>query len=121
MKMYELEDIEFLKGDEKKKAYKFSASGEKWIMLEIKKGESAGDHYHKGLVKVKTPEVSVVLKGKIRYDLTDVKTGKKESVIVEAPKIIKIPPFVQHKVTALEDSMFIEPTSDDVGKDRFEM
>ncbi|MFH1506454.1 MAG: hypothetical protein ABIE94_05715 [archaeon] len=119
--MYELEDIEFVKGDENKKVFRFSASGDKWIMLEIKKGQSAGNHYHKGLVKVKTPEVGIVIKGKLEYELTDVKTGKKETVVVEAPKIIKIPPFVQHKLTALEDSMFIEPTSDDVMKDRFEM
>jgi len=120
--MYELEDLELWKDRPEKIVYKYSVSGDKWVYLELKKGCVAGEHYHKGNLKIKNPEVNIILKGMIEYTLKDVRTGKIEKVVVKAPKIIKIKPFAYHELKAIEDSMFLEPYDKEVSKkDRFEL
>lgn len=119
--MYKIEELEKWKENPEKTVYMFTASGEKWIFLELRKGSVVGEHYHKGLVKTKNPEINIVLKGKIEYTLKDVKSGKTKTVVVEAPKIIKIMPFVNHVLKALEESSFLEPFDEEQLKDRFEL
>lgn len=119
--MYETAELEKWKDKPEKTVYRFPASGEKWIFIELRKGCVAGEHYHKGLAKTKNPEINIILKGKAEYALKDVKSGKTETVVVEAPKIIKIMPFVYHKMKAVEETLLLEPFEEEQMKDRFEM
>lgn len=115
--MYTLEKMEKWKDADGKIVYKyFEGQSKQWISVFLKKGCVAGHHYHKGTQEVKNPEIGVVLTGKLKYKLKHVETNETEDVIVEAPSIIKIYPFVYHEVEAMEDSLFIEPF-DGGGKD----
>jgi len=76
--MYQIEELEKWKDKPEKIVYRYSASGDKWICLILKKGCVAGEHYHKGLVASKNPEINIILKGKVEYYLKDLKSGKPE-------------------------------------------
>jgi len=117
--MYKIKDIEKVKDKDGKKVFRFPLKAEQWIVLELKKGTIAGEHYHKGISPVKNPEVDIILKGKLKYTLKDIKTGKQEEVIVNAMQMIEILPNVYHVVEALEDSQFIEAF--DEAQDRWEL
>jgi len=120
--MYQIEELEKWKDKPEKIVYRYSASGDKWIYLILKKGCIAGEHYHKGLVASKNPEINIILKGKVEYYLKDLKSGKTEKVIIEAPKIIKIYPFVYHEIKAIEETLFLEPFDEEaVKRDRFKL
>jgi len=120
--MYTLKELDLWKDKPEKKAYRYEVSGNKWVLLELFKGNIAGEHYHKGLVKIKNPEVNIVIKGKIKYKLIDVNTKEEKEIIVEAPKIIEIHPNTYHELEAIEDSTLIEPYEEDIkSKDWWEL
>ena len=112
--MFKLKELDLWKDKPEKKAYRFEAEGTKWVLLNLFKGKIAGEHYHKGIVKLKNPEVNIVIKGKIKYKLIDVNTKEEKEIIVEAPKIIEIYPNTYHKLEALEDSILIEPYEENI-------
>ena len=115
--MYKIEDLKKLKENAEKVNYQFLVSGDKWMLVNLKKGTVAGHHHHKGLVKTKNPEIAILIKGKIEYFLKDVNSNETTKFVVEAPKIIKINPNVYHELKALEDVSFIEPQSEGDEKD----
>jgi quercetin dioxygenase-like cupin family protein len=118
--MYTLEDLEKWKDRPEKTVYRYSVGGDRWVLIELRKGCTAGEHYHKGLLASKNPEVNIVLKGKMEYFLRDVNSGKTQRLVVEAPKIVKIEPYVYHELKALEESFFLEPFDEEAPKkDRF--
>ena len=119
--MYKIKSLELWKDKEGKKVYKFPFKTEKCILIEAKKRTILGEHYHKGTVETKNPEVNVVVKGKAKYTLKDVRTDEQTEVIVEAPSIIEIYPFAYHTIEALEDLSFLEPFDEEaIKKDRFD-
>ena len=119
--MYTLKDLDLWKDKDGKKVFKLDIPMKKWIFLTLEKGNIAGEHYHKGTVKIKNPEINIVLRGKARYKLIDVNTKEEKEVIVKAPKIIEIHPNVQHEFEALEDFYMIEPFSEEALEDRWEL
>lgn len=119
--MYALKDLFKWKDKEGKKVYKLHIPMEKWIFLTLEKGKIAGEHYHKGTVAIKNPEINIVLSGKIKYKLVNIETKEEKEVIVEAPKIIEIHPNVYHEFEALEDCSLIEPFDEEYIKDRWEL
>ena len=118
--MYKIKSLEKWKDNDNKKVYKFSDKLSKWILIELKKGAVAGEHYHKGIVAAKNPEINIIIKGKAKYSFKNIKTNEKREIIVEAPSIIEINPFVYHVIGALEDLSFIEPFDEEAIKDRFD-
>ena len=112
--MYTLKDLDLWKDKPEKKAWRYEIEGKKWVLLELFKGCVAGEHYHKGLVPLKNPEVNIIIKGKVIYRFMDVNTKEKKEVIVEAPKIIEIHPNIYHEFEALEDTTLIEPYEDNI-------
>lgn len=118
--MYEIEELEKTKDRIDKTVYQYHLKGQSWTFLKLRQGCIAGEHYHKGLSPLKSPEVNVVLEGKIEYFFKDLQTGKIKKVIVSAPKLVKIKPFVYHELRVLEDSLLLEPFDENSAKDRFE-
>lgn len=118
--MYLVEPLEKWKEVKGKTVFKFEVPGTQWIFLNLEKGHSAGDHYHKGLHPIKKPERIVILSGKLKLSLKSVKTQETEDIILEPPCVVSIEPYIVHTFTALEDSSFIEPFSEEALSDRFE-
>lgn len=119
--MYKIKELEKWKDKDGKKVYKLDIPMEKWIFLILKKGKIAGEHYHKGTVPIKNPEINIILSGKVKYSFIHVETKEEKEIIVEAPKIIEIHPNVQHTLEALEDFTMVEPYSEEGLKDRWEL
>ena len=121
--MYKIEELELYKKTNEKTPHIFNVSGDSWILLNLKKGCEAGSHYHEGKSKLKDPETMIIIKGKVQFFLRDIKTNEEKEFVVEAPKIVKINKNIWHKILALEDLTFIEPTSkeaiDDIVKVEF--
>lgn len=107
------------KDTSEKTAYQYQVDDEKWVILKLKKGAVAGEHYHKGTSKLKNPEVLVQICGKAEYFFKDIKTGKSEKLLVESPNIIKIKPNIYHEMRAIEDIILLERY--DESDDKFEL
>jgi quercetin dioxygenase-like cupin family protein len=116
-KMYEIIDLETRKKDETKSSYYFEVKGKQWMLITINKGKIGGEHYHKGESELKNPEIAVIIKGKAEIYLKNIITNEEKTIIVEAPKILKIQPNVYHEIKALEDFTFIEPYDETSLKD----
>jgi len=114
--MYEIEDIEKYRDKIDKKVYRFNLEAQEWILVNLKKGTVGGQHYHQGIARLKNPEITVFVSGKIEYTLKDLANNKIEKFIVDSPKIIKIYPNVFHELRAIEESFFLEPYDDESEK-----
>ena len=79
-----------------------------FIMGFREEGSVAGNHYHKGNSYSKNPQVILLSTGKIRLDLENLKTGEKQTFEIQAPKWIKVYPYVWHVITGLTDFSFLE-------------
>jgi dTDP-4-dehydrorhamnose 3,5-epimerase-like enzyme len=119
MAMYEVEDVEKWKDIPEKVIYRWNLEGTRWILVNLKKGNMGGQHYHRGFSHVKNPETTVFISGKIEYSLKDLETGETTKVTLDSPKILKIHPGVYHELKALEESFFLEPFDDASENDKF--
>lgn len=117
---YIIEPFEEWKKAPGKASYKFAVESDRWTFIELKKGITAGKHFHKGNAKKKNPEEIIIIKGKGEFLFRDLETGKEEKVVVESPVIVKIYPNVYHELKALEDCYFIEPYSEEGLNDVFD-
>ncbi len=81
----------------------FLSFGNKKInLIEIKKGFSRGGHFHDFHTS------HYLVSGKVRYQETDVDTGRKSSRMIDAPAVINVPKKIAHLLTAIEDTLFLE-------------
>lgn len=119
--MYEIIELEKWKSTPEKVVIRYSYPGEGWVLISLKKGASAGHHYHKGLSKIKDPERMVIISGEIELYLKDVNTSEEKKVIVKENSMVKIKPNVYHEVKAVKDTIFLESFSDEAKDDRFEL
>ena len=119
--MFEIEEIKKIKDRKDKTAYQYYLQGENWTLLKFKKGCILGEHYHKGISKLRNPEVNILLEGKAEYYFKNIENGGTEKIVIDAPKIIKIKPFIYHEVKALTNSLLIEPFDEESSRDRFEL
>ena len=83
-----------------------------------KAGSICGQHFHNG-GSGKNPEIIYLLYGSISIEWRDINNKEKLHKMenIEAPSIIKIYPFIWHKVIILKDSVFIELNSLKEGKE----
>lgn len=78
------------------------------VLVDRIKGSISGEHYHKGKIKMKNPEVVVLCKGKAELYVKNIKTSEKCRKIIIAPSIIKIAPFLYHSARALSNIVLLE-------------
>ncbi|MBU1039057.1 cupin domain-containing protein [Patescibacteria group bacterium] len=105
----EIEKVPLWKEDERGKAYQFSTRESSfYIALYRRKGTTSGDHYHKGTIKSKSPEIFYFIDGKAELHLKDQKSGLEERHIIEPGTKIQIPPNIYHSFRALTDIILIE-------------
>ncbi len=116
-----IEKLEKWKDEEGKKVYNFKIESEGFILVTLKKGAVAGEHYHKGEARVKNPELNILTRGKAKYTLVDVNTKEEKIIIAEAPAKVIVEPYTYHVVEALEDLELIEPFDEEAKKDRYEL
>lgn len=62
------------------------------IFVKINPGKKRGNHYH----KERTDYLYIIGEG--RLELEDMKTGEKEDIYVEEPRLIIIPPLIKHTI-----------------------
>lgn len=82
------------------------------IVASIQSGAIRGNHYHK-----KKEEIYVVISGKVRATLLDLKTGKRKILMFDGKKrkMLIIPPYIAHSVKNVgkETAWFIEVQNTD--------
>ena len=89
-----------------------------------KKGSVSGCHFHKGEEKSKSPEIFLLIKGKVKLIAENLDGEKMESNISGPVKIL-IEPYVYHEFHGVEDFIFIElkpehdEYKDNYGKEEF--
>lgn len=72
------------------------------------KGLKTDGHFHKGNNPSRDPEISYVLKGKMKISFEGL-DGAKDEVILEEGEGLVLEKMVFHKYEILEDVIFIEP------------
>ncbi len=74
------------------------------LLITCKKGAIRANHYHK-----EDSHYSYMLSGKMEYieEPPPGEKGKREGAIIEAGDMVYTPPMRAHKMTFLEDSVFI--------------
>ncbi len=104
-----IEKVSLWKDDEKGKVCQFSARESSFfLVIYRKKDTTSGDHYHKGSIKSKSPEIFYFVSGQAELYLKDLSSGVEEKYIVESGIKIEIPPYIYHSFKALTDIVFIE-------------
>jgi oxalate decarboxylase/phosphoglucose isomerase-like protein (cupin superfamily) len=104
-----LEQVLILKKDKRGTIYNFSTRESSYfIVLYREKGSVSGNHYHKGTIKSKVPEIFYLASGEIELLVRDIKTGKEERHIVQEKTKIEIPPYIYHEVKALTDIILLD-------------
>lgn len=76
-----------------------------------KAGSISGRHYHKGLSLTKNPELLILAQGNITINWRQLPNKELQSIWVEGPARIEIPPYIWHELAAITDCTFIELNS----------
>lgn len=122
--LVEITKIAPLREDDRGYAYGFSTRKNSYfIVINRKKGTVSGEHYHKGLIKSKSPEIFYLVKGKVKLLVRDTKSGKEEIYEIGENHKIDIPSNVYHEFFALEDFILLELNIEktDFRKDSFKL
>lgn len=107
--LIKIEQVPLWKQDDRGKAYGFSVRESSYfIVLYRQAGTTSGDHYHRGEIKSKSPEIFYFVKGKAELTVRDIETGGEEVYQVEEGVKIEIPPMVYHSFKALTDIILLE-------------
>ncbi|MBP9711923.1 MAG: hypothetical protein KBD55_02720 [Candidatus Pacebacteria bacterium] len=119
--MIKIEKTQIWKNDERGIAYGFSARKSSYfIVLSRKKGTTSGDHYHKGTIKSKNPEVFYFVSGKAELTTCDIKTGEEKVFQLEEGVKIEIPPYIYHSFKALTNIILLELNTNKEDFDKYE-
>ena len=76
-----------------------------------KAGTISGRHYHKGLSLTKNPELILLAQGNVTINWRQTQHKELQSIWVEGPARIEIPPYIWHELVAMTDCTFIELNS----------
>lgn len=76
-----------------------------------KAGSVSGRHYHKGLSLTKNPEIIVLLHGVMTLNYRNVNDTAIQSMQIEGPLKIEIPPYIWHEFINVSDCSFLELNS----------
>lgn len=83
----------------------------KQLILFRNAGSVSGRHYHKGLSATKTPEILVLLHGRMRVNWKHADGSSLETALVEGPAKIKVPILIWHELIAETDCVMLEMNS----------
>ena len=104
-----IEKVSLWKDDERGKIYQFSARESGFfLVLYRRKNTTSGDHYHKGTIKSKSPEIFYFISGQAELYLKNLNSGEEEKHLIEPGIKIEIPPYIYHSFLALTDIVLIE-------------
>ncbi|MBI4599307.1 cupin domain-containing protein [Candidatus Uhrbacteria bacterium] len=104
-----VEKASLLKNDERGSTHVFSARESGYfIVLNRKKGTVSGNHYHKGAMKSKSPEIFYLVSGRAELTIRDMKTKEEEVIDIEEGMKVEIPANVYHAVKARTDIILME-------------
>ncbi|WP_276132192.1 hypothetical protein [Polluticoccus soli] len=90
--------------------YLHDRSGQQLILFR-KAGSVSGRHYHKGISAAKSPEILVLLQGKLRLNWKAVGAAEMQTTVVEGPAKLQVPPLVWHELIAETDCVLLEMNS----------
>lgn len=88
-----------------------------FIIAYRKAGSASGRHYHKGTAKNKNPEKVIIMSGQATLNWLDIRGTEKGSVVVKAPSMIIVHPWIWHEVMADTDIVVFELNALEDGKD----
>lgn len=83
----------------------------KQLLLFRKAGSVSGRHYHKGLSATKNPEIFIVLHGSCIINWRHIDETSIQTVQINSPTRLQIPPYTWHEVIAETDCTFLEMNS----------
>jgi oxalate decarboxylase/phosphoglucose isomerase-like protein (cupin superfamily) len=119
--MVKIEKASIWKQDERGIAYGFSARDSSYfIVLYRKAGTTSGDHYHKGTIESKNPEVFYFVSGKAELVTRDINTGEEQVFQLEEGLKIEIPPNIYHSFRALTDIILLELNTSEEDFNKYE-
>lgn len=108
-----IEKSSLLKEDERGTAYDFSTRPSSYfIVLYRKKGSMSGNHYHRGNMKSKCPEIFYLIQGEAELALRDRETKEEQVIELERGTRVEISPNIYHAVKAKTDIILMEFITD---------
>lgn len=112
MEGIKIAELKTVREDNRGKALEFSTRATKdFLLISKKKGTVSGEHYHKGKVPQKKPEILILMRGQIELYCKNLKTKEEFREIIDKPSTIQIFPYIWHEVKALTDITFLELNS----------
>ena len=111
MKFFEIINHKPVNIDKRGCIYKFipDKAVKEIVTVKRKKSAVSGNHYHKGTSSSKNPEKLILLNGKAKIYLKNLKTNEEKEVIAKEGEEIHIWPYIHHTIKALEDNtLFME-------------
>tara|TARA_B110000495_G_C22838186_1_gene488865 strand:- start:475 stop:849 length:375 start_codon:yes stop_codon:yes gene_type:complete len=83
-------------------------------LVEIKKGYSRGGHYHK------VNQLHIVISGSLEVKEINIKTKNETTRKIVEPTTMDIPKYHAHLFTALEDSLILEYSKEEIESFEYE-
>ena len=112
MKGVEIIKLDILKNDSKGTMFEFyNRDNSKILLIKRKAGTISGGHYHTGKNKFKNPETIILIDGKFEILLRNIKTLEEFNQNYDYPVMIKIAPYIYHKIINLTDTIIIDMNS----------
>jgi len=109
--------LNLLKKDDRGFIFEFeNRNSSKLLLIKRKKDTVSGGHYHTGKSKMKNPETVVILDGRAKIILKNIKTKEKLIKTFNKPVMFKIDPYIYHKIKALTDIILLDMNSIDDDK-----
>lgn len=81
------------------------------LILYRKAGTISGRHYHKGNSITKNPEILLLLSGTCSLNWKEINSGKMETMTIDGPVRMEIPPYYWHEIVTVTDCVFLELNS----------
>jgi oxalate decarboxylase/phosphoglucose isomerase-like protein (cupin superfamily) len=111
--LVKIEKASLFREDERGRTYDFSARESSYfIVLYRKKGTTSGNHYHKGKMESKSPEIFYLIKGEAELIARDIKTREEQVFDLEEGMKVETPPNIYHTVKAKTDIIILELLTD---------
>lgn len=108
-----IEKASIIKEDERGVSYDFSTRKSGYfIFIHRKKGTVSGNHYHKGTMVSKSPEIIYLVSGNAKLTVRDIRNNEEEVYSLTEATKIEIPPNIYHEVLAETDIILMEPIAD---------
>lgn len=82
-----------------------------YLLVNRVKGSISGNHYHKGLIPEKKPELVFLIHGTLNLITKDLENEDESTFVIDTPSMIEIPSYIVHVFKAVTDITFLECNS----------